>query len=153
MSPLSLSEFGDRVIQIMPLILRQLINKQQDELLKGRITPTQFLILDFLNRKGQSKMTDLARFMEVTTAAMTGIVDKLVRDGYAVRVYDPEDRRIIKIRLTEKGNEFTRRIRQQRRQMIIKVFSKISEADRNDYLRVLTHLEQILIEEEASRHA
>jgi DNA-binding MarR family transcriptional regulator len=82
--------------------------------------------------------------MKVTTAAMTGIVDRLVRDGYLARTDDPQDRRIIKVRVTTKGGDLVGRINQQRRLMIIKIFGKIPETDRHDYLRILMQIKEIL---------
>ena len=92
-------------------------------------------------------MTDLARFMGVSTAAMTGIVDRLVRDGYAVRTFYPHDRRIIKVKLTTRGGELLRKVNQQRRQMLIKIFGRISETDRREYLRILMQIKDILTKE------
>jgi DNA-binding MarR family transcriptional regulator len=133
--------------EVMPGIIQGFARRQTDELYKGKITLPQFLILDFLSQQGESKMTALAHFMHVTTAAMTGIVDRLVGYGYVVRVYEPEDRRIIKIKLTPRGNELVRKINAQRRRMVIKIFGSISEADRQDYLRILMQIHNILIKE------
>ena len=140
----SLLEFANKINEVMPVIIREFARRQANELYKGKITLPQFLVLDFLNRQGESQMTHLANFMHVTTAAMTGIVERLVRDGYAVRVYDIKDRRIIKVQLTSKGNELVKRINQQRQRMIIKIFGNISEADRKDYLRILMQIKDIL---------
>lgn len=147
----SLFEFADRMNQVMPVIIQGFARRQADELYKGKITLPQFLILDFLSQQGESKMTNMAYFMHVTTAAMTGIVDRLVRDDYVVRVYDPEDRRIIKIKLTPRGNELVKKINEQRRRMIIKIFGSISEADRQDYLRILMQIKDILTQENSAK--
>jgi DNA-binding MarR family transcriptional regulator len=79
---------------------------------------------------------------------MTGLVDRLVRDGYAARGPDLKDRRIIKIKLNPSGNELVRKINAQRREMIIKIFGKISSSDREDYLRILKQIKEILAKEE-----
>lgn len=146
-----LLEFADKMNEVMPGIIQGFARRQADELYKGKITLPQFLILDFLSQQGESKMTALAHFMQVTTAAMTGIVDRLVGYGYVVRVYDPEDRRIIKIKLTPGGNELVRKINAQRRSMVIKIFGSISEADRQDYLRILMQIKEILTKESSTR--
>ncbi len=147
MLQLPLSEFADKMNEIMPVMIKEFARRQVNELYKGKITFPQFLILEFLHREGELKMTDLARFVNVTTAAMTGIVDRLSRDGYVSRVYDAQDRRIIKIRLTSKGNDLVKKINQQRREMVIKIFGKISEKDRQDYLRILMQIRDILTQE------
>ncbi|OGW85804.1 MAG: hypothetical protein A2987_05915 [Omnitrophica bacterium RIFCSPLOWO2_01_FULL_45_10] len=85
-------------------------------------------------------MSDLAKSLSVTTAAMTGIVDRLVREGYLRRESDPKDRRIIKIRLTAKGERAVTQILEKKKQMIIKMFGMISQGEREEYLRILTHI-------------
>ena len=105
MSNLSLSEFSDQLVEIMPVISREFYKKQTGEFYKMKITMPQFVVLEILHREGQSRMTDLARLINVSTAAMTGIVDRLVRDGYLARASDPDDRRIIKVDLTVKGSK------------------------------------------------
>lgn len=147
MPQISLSAFADRIHEILPVVMRGFFKRQADEISKGKITLPQFLVMDSLNRRGESKMKDLARFMDVTTAAMTGIVDRLVRDGYARRVYDSSDRRIIRVRLTPRGHATVKRIYRTRREMIIEIFGKISQDDREDYLRVLTRIKEILTQE------
>jgi DNA-binding MarR family transcriptional regulator len=50
-------------------------------------------------------MKELSEASRVPKATMTRIVDHWVRQGYAERVYDPEDRRIIRVTLTDRGRE------------------------------------------------
>lgn len=145
----SLSQFANKMNEVMPVLLREFSRRQENELYKGKITLPQFLILDFLSRQGQCQMNHLANFMHVTTAAMTGVIERLVRDGYAARVYDAKDRRIIKVRLTNKGNELVKRINRQRQKMIIKIFGNISEADCRNYLRILMQIKEILTKEDS----
>lgn len=143
MLQVSLLEFVDKMSQIMPEIAKGFSRRQAAELYKGKITLPQLLISDFLQRQGECKMTDLAHFMGVSTAAMTGIVDRLVRARFALRTFDPKDRRITKIRLTTKGEELVKKNNQQRRQMLISVFGRISEFDRREYLRILLQIKDI----------
>lgn len=147
MLDLSLSNFADKINEIVPTFLKEFSRMQIDELYKGKITLPQFLILDFLDRNGPSNMKNLAQLMRVTTAATTGIVDRLVKSGYVKRGYDSSDRRVIKINLTDKGESLVRNVNQRRRQMVIKIFSKLPESDRRDYLRIITQMKNILTKE------
>ena len=146
MSHVSLSEFADKVADIMPEVWRCIIKREACELFKGKITLPQFVILNVLHREGESKMSDIARFLDVTTAAATGLVARLVKCGYLVRVYDPQDRRIIRIKLSAKGSELVEKTNRQKRQMIIDIFGKISQDDRESYLRILSRMLGILNE-------
>lgn len=140
----ALLEFADKMSQMMPIIIKEFAKRQANELYKGKITFPQFVILEFLSSHADSKMTDIAHFMGVSTAAATGIVERLVKYEYVLRGFDPKDRRIIKIKLTARGTELVKKINQQEREMIIKIFGKISETDRQDYLRILTQIKDIL---------
>lgn len=147
MKGIPLSEFADKMNELMPTVIKEFVRRQANELYKGKITLPQFLILAFLAREGGSKMSVLARFMGVSTAAMTGIVERLVRDNYALRQSQAGDRRIIKVKLTYRGAQLVTRINAQRKQMILSIFGKISEEDRRDYLRILMQIKDVLIQE------
>lgn len=146
MAELTLNEFADRVGEIFPLVIKGFLKRQTNELCQGKITMPQLIILDFLDKRGELKMTDLAHEMGVTTAAMTGIVDRLVRYGYAVRVDEPNDRRIVRIKTTAKGSSLVKKINQQRRDMIIDIFGKLSQSERDAYIAVLSRIRDILNE-------
>lgn len=144
MAKYSLSEFADKMNEVMPVLIQEFARRQANELYKGKITLPQFLILDLLSKKGESKMSELAQLMAVTTAAITGIADRIIRYGYALRVYDPADRRIIRIKLTSKGVTLVRKINQQRHKMIIDIFGRISAHEREEYLSILMRIRSIL---------
>jgi DNA-binding MarR family transcriptional regulator len=149
MTGFSIVEFAQKMDQIMPEIMKGFVRRQHNDVYKGKITFPQLLILELLNRQGASKMTDLAKFMKVTTAASTGIVQRLVLLGYVQREYDQSDRRIIRIKLSVKGAGFLKKINQQRTQSVIRIFSQISEDDRKEYLRILMQVKDILDQEES----
>lgn len=141
---LTLSEFSEKINEIMPLIIKEFVRRQENELCKGKITLPQFVILDFLLNKQVANMTEISRFMGVSTAAITGIVDRLVKYGYVARMPEPQDRRIIKIMLTSTGSSLAKKIIQQRRKTVMDIFGKVSESDRSEYLRILSRVHDIL---------
>jgi DNA-binding MarR family transcriptional regulator len=55
-------------------------------------------------------MTDLSRFLLVSNGNVTGIVDRLVSDGFVVRAQREGDRRTSIVRLTPRGEEEFRRM-------------------------------------------
>jgi len=151
MTKLTLSQFADKLTKILPVMLREFARRQADGLSKGKITLPQFVILNFLYDKDEAKMSDLAHFMGVTTAAMTGLVSRLVKSAYVQRLFDSNDRRIIKVKLTSKGAKLVKEVHLQRRKMIIDIFGKISEIEREDYLRILGRIHQILTKEDSKQ--
>jgi DNA-binding MarR family transcriptional regulator len=148
MTGISITDFAQKMNQILPEIMKGFMRRQNNDVCKGKITLPQLLILELLSRQGESKMTDLAKFMQVTTAASTGIAQRLVLLGYVQREYDASDRRIVRIKLSAKGAGLLKKISQQRAQSVTKIFSQISEDDRGEYLRILMQVKDILDKEE-----
>lgn len=144
----SLPEFADRLNEIMPLILKGFFRRQPSSLV-GAVSPAQFLVMKYLHDQGESTMTVLARYLDVTTAAVTGLVDRMVRERHVERLADPADRRITRVRLSSRGEGILAKFSEQKRATIIKVFSKISERDREEYLRIVTQMRDIILGEDA----
>lgn len=63
----------------------------------------QFFLLMHLHRREQCGISDLSEQMDVTTAATSQLVDKLVQAGLLVRVEDPNDRRAKQVSLSPAG--------------------------------------------------
>ena len=82
-------------------------------------------------------MTDLAGIINVSTAAMTGIVDRLVRDRYVARASDPDDRRITKVGLTTRGARAVKSIIDERKRIFSRIFGVLSGDEREEYLKIL----------------
>ncbi len=147
MPVITISQFADKMGEMMPIMMKEFTRCMATELHRGKVTLPQIMILHFLEMEQEAKMKDLARFMGVTMSAMTGIIERLVKSGHCIRIYDAKDRRIIKIKLTAKGANLVKAINEGKRQMIIKIFGKISETDRQDYLRILLQIKDILLRE------
>lgn len=58
-----------------------------------------------LARKGRLKMSELAKILGLTAGAVTAASDKLIENGYVLRIRDDRDRRIIYLEITDKGRE------------------------------------------------
>ena len=63
------------------------------------INPTDLNCLNILSFRGQMTAAELARATGLTTASITGVVDRLEEAGYVRRERDPRDRRRVVIRL------------------------------------------------------
>ncbi len=59
----------------------------------------------FLHYDGPISMGELSRDLEVPLSTATRTMDWLVNNGYAQRLPDPKDRRVVRVELTTKGKE------------------------------------------------
>jgi len=148
MSAVPLAEFAERLGTLMPEVMRGFTKRETSNLMKSKITLAQYFVLDHLLKAGERKMKDIAGFLGVSTAAATGIVDRIVKYGYIQRVFDPADRRIIRIKLTAKGADVVKEINTNKKKRVMEVFGKLAEAERQQYLTILTRINDILRQED-----
>ena len=63
--------------------------------------------LDILEQRGRIGAGELAAEARLTSGAITAVIDRLERAGYARRVNDPEDRRRVLVEPTERAYAIT----------------------------------------------
>jgi DNA-binding MarR family transcriptional regulator len=79
----------------------------QHGITKGRFIVLMLLSDKVMGRRIQSPTpAELADKANCTRATMTGLVDSLERDGLVQRIPDSLDRRMMRVSLTDKGNDF-----------------------------------------------
>lgn len=59
-----------------------------------------------LYRRQVMTMGEISHALLVPLSTTTGLVDWLVKNGYAQRLPDPEDRRVVRVTLTDTGRKF-----------------------------------------------
>ena len=69
------------------------------------ITPVQAMVLGFLAEADQIMAGELGKKVELDSATLTGILDRLEAAGLIERKGNPDDRRSIKIHLTQQGKD------------------------------------------------
>jgi DNA-binding MarR family transcriptional regulator len=94
------------------------------------ITPVQALVMGFLSDEDRISSSELGKRTELDSATMTGILDRLEAAKLIERQGNPDDRRSIKIHLTEQG-----------RNLASEAIRVIAEANRA-FLEVLSQNEQ-----------
>jgi MarR family 2-MHQ and catechol resistance regulon transcriptional repressor len=97
---------------------------------KYDLSQQQWTLLGVLYRAGQGMtMTELGKNLLVTKANMTGMIDRLERDGYVTRHPDQFDRRVTKVMLTDKGTTFMQEIEAPRDEFTAEMLSSFSDQD------------------------
>ena len=93
-----------------------------------------------LTAQSRNTMTAIADALSIRVSSLTAAVNTLVRKGYLERRGEPGDRRVIRIRLTEKGGQANQLHSQFHADMIAGVAQGLNEEE----LNVLVHsLEQL----------
>ena len=95
----------------------------------GQVTPAYLGVLISLWREDGLKVVDLGRSAGLEPSTMTGLLDRMERDGLLTRAADPNDRRAQRIFLTDAGREVREPIRRVVETTLETVFDGISDDD------------------------
>jgi MarR family transcriptional repressor of emrRAB len=85
-------------------------------------------------------MNQIAKGLLVTASNITKLIDGLVQDGLVERVVDAEDRRAVRVQLTETGRQRFEAIRPNRFRRIQEEFSGLDEREKRMFIHLLAKL-------------
>jgi len=114
---------------------------------EGITVPQLFTLRALKEQSGLCRMSDLATTMLHTPAAMTGVVDRLMHLQLLERRSDTNDRRVIRLTLTERGTSMLAGVEKKIRGIMRRFFDDISEKDRETMKRIFTMLKDFFKEE------
>ena len=90
----------------------------------------QMSILMPLHYKGTCGISDISERFDVSAAAASQLVDKLVQADYLARAEDPNDRRAKVLTLSTKGQELIKRGTEERHRWMDELATKINADER-----------------------
>jgi len=107
----------------------------------------QFSILMQLHYRSNCGVSDISDRFDITNAAASQLVDKLVQSGLIQREEDPQDRRAKLLNLTEKGRRLIQQGMEQRYRWVDQLAGKLTPEERvkvMDAMNIMTRAAQEL---------
>lgn len=120
------------------------IEKPFKQLLDEGVSLEMYYCIRTLQWHGPLTMTELAHLVKMPKQQMTKMVNRLVEQGFAKRIYDPSDRRVIKIEITNNAQKYIDRFLTQDAECFQKLLEQMSETDRSDFMQAIRTLMRIL---------
>lgn len=96
-----IERFAD-ALQNMMLKMQEIDNRCMES--AKDISKREFVLVILIGKKGEMIMREIADHLQIPMSTATGIVDKLVEKDYLQRNYSSEDRRIVKVGLSNAGS-------------------------------------------------
>jgi DNA-binding MarR family transcriptional regulator len=113
---------------------REFLLNLSRELNRDNISFAQFFLLSYLSTSPELTMTDIARKMGHSTAAATGLVDRLEKLGYMERTHAIDDRRKVLVRITSQGLQLVARLRDELQNQVAAAMSETSATDAAQFI-------------------
>lgn len=98
-----------------------------------QITHTQWLVLRIVKKNESISIKELARLLRITSSAVTQIVDSLVNKDLLLRKRNPDDRRVLKMALTEKSKNKFDSIKKKSLNSVYTLFDVLNDDDLSNY--------------------
>lgn len=113
-------------------LTRRLHRAQKRHMEPLGITPAQSRLLRTVAHCDRPpRMADLAQRLEVVPRAVTTLVDALEAHGSVRRAPDPENRRVVRVELTDTGRATLRALRDARRAAAEDILAPLSDRQRD----------------------
>ncbi len=106
------------------------------------LTGPQLTILKLLESFQDLSLSTLSERIRAQNSTVTGIVDRMEREGLVRRERSKADRRVVHIRLSEKGARLAREIQVEPMEIFRGALLSLPHADLRDLLRIMNKLQK-----------
>lgn len=113
----------EHLLREMSVLIKR---KGRDILNHFPITPPQFTALLWLNQEGDMTIGELSQKMYLACSTMTDLIDRMEKNGVVVRVRDERDRRVVRVRMLERGKTIIRDVMKARQEYLAGILSTFS---------------------------
>ncbi len=134
-TPLPL-EGVEQLADIIMSLQRCFVIRLTAELSHGEVSFAQFFLLSHISTHDALSMTEIAEKMNHTTAAATGLVDRLEKLGYILRMNAATDRRKVLVRITPKGDKLVGMIRQDMVENLTTMMDVLTPEEQHMWLQI-----------------
>ena len=103
----------------------------------GQCSLVEMEALRYIKEAGKPHMREIAKNFHVTPPAATLMIDGLVKAKFLARVFDPKDRRTIRVTLTARGRQLLERGMARKAGAIKKIFGSLTTAERAEFISII----------------
>lgn len=103
-------------------------------------SPLQIHTVMWLGTEGPLTMSHLAERIRSPLPACTGVVDRMEKAGLLVRGRDPDDRRVVRVELSDAGSALHTEIKSRMLERMRFVMGALDAQDRSNLLAILGRL-------------
>ena len=104
------------------------------------LTGPQLTVIKMLEGIGDLSLSELSEKIRAQNSTVTGIIDRMEREGLVLRARSTEDRRVVKIKLTDKGMKLAREITVEPMEIFRSALEGLSAAETKELLKILTKI-------------
>jgi DNA-binding MarR family transcriptional regulator len=142
-SPLANPELKSDVDQVVETILYLYTESRRitKELARrADLTGPQLTVVKILEQIGDLSLSELSERIRAQNSTVTGIIDRMEREGLVMRERSREDRRVVYIKLSPKGKKLAEEIPVEPMVVFKGALESLSGQEMKDLMRILTKI-------------
>ncbi|GIM30009.1 MarR family transcriptional regulator [Clostridium polyendosporum] len=101
-----------------------------------KFSKSEIFTMLFLDKNKEVTMTELVEYINSPMSTATGIVDRLVKNGYINRGRSETDRRIVVLRLTEAGSQLIKDLKDMMSKYLKMILDDLTEEEKQFMIRI-----------------
>jgi DNA-binding MarR family transcriptional regulator len=136
----SVKECPYYLISRVSLVVTSALKKGFAEAGVQKVRPAYLCVMMSLWEEDGLKVIELGKKAGLEPSTMTGLLDRMERDGLVSRTTDPRDRRVLRIYLTESGQNVCGPVLKVVDDVLADVFAGISQEDISHTKNILRHV-------------
>ena len=127
---------AEKLADILTALQRRFISNLCKELSRGNVSFPQYFLLGYLCQHKALTMSEVAQKMGHSTAASTGLVDRLEKLGLVQRSHASDDRRKIMVSVTKNGAAILSHMRQDMITNLLKTMNCLEPDEQKNWLKI-----------------
>ncbi len=132
----------DNIMRVKPMFYKSLGKPVP---MNSDITPGAYYALLYLKKHCTLSMSDIGNMLLISKPNVTVLINKLIENELVARLADEQDRRIILIQLTEKGNQFIEKNQQQYLEQIRQKLTLLSDIELESFSTSIQVIKDTLV--------
>jgi DNA-binding MarR family transcriptional regulator len=141
-----LDRFNELLVPISTNLMLHEMNSLKGSFILRTLSFQEMHTIEIIGNLEEVAMGDLARTARVTQGTMSVMVKKLVNKGLVERAENPQDLRVVKVRLTQKGRDAYRQHKEMHKKATRAWLSLVSREEQEIMLMVLKKINRFLTE-------
>lgn len=124
------------------------VEKKAASLVKNQIgsdlTNDQHFTLRYINQVGSCTSSELAEVFDVKKSAITAMITRMWEKGLIQRTRDENDRRVVYLTLTEKGNDLYVKAEEKIHNLVESLINRFDQAEIQQFIETFEKLDKVL---------
>jgi DNA-binding MarR family transcriptional regulator len=137
-----MDQFEDCIIFQLAKAYQKAHGLFKKRLLPYGLTPIQHLILEALWLEDGISQKDIGMRLVLDRATLSGVLDRMSSGGWITKEQDPEDKRTLRICLTDKGKDLTSNLAGERNQANEELLSSLNLEEKVLLKRLLRDIQK-----------